>query len=162
MSRDFEEIVLAIANTDQWMLHKFFKTEKPDIDSGIEIVSRKLCLPMDERQALWRQLVSYEQRGSTDEMEWDMHYLVADIARTITLFPGDVLLSGTPAHSRPVQPGDVVEVAITGAPPHLYFEYTVLGFLHGALQVLDPAAERPRRVKGFSAGDATVLYEVRA
>jgi 5-oxopent-3-ene-1,2,5-tricarboxylate decarboxylase/2-hydroxyhepta-2,4-diene-1,7-dioate isomerase len=54
------------------------------------------------------------QHGSTDEMEWDMHYLVADIARTITLFPGDVLLSGTPAHSRPVQPGDVVEVEVDG------------------------------------------------
>src|SRR5580658_9199108 len=40
------------------------------------------------------------QEGSTDEMEWDMHYLVADIARTITLLPGDVLLSGTPANSR--------------------------------------------------------------
>ena len=32
------------------------------------------------------------QDGSTAEMEWDMHYLVADIARTITLCPGDVLL----------------------------------------------------------------------
>ena len=32
------------------------------------------------------------QDGSTDEMAWDMHYLVADIARTITLYPGDVLL----------------------------------------------------------------------
>ena len=50
------------------------------------------------------------QDGSTGEMQWDMHYLVADIARTITLVPGDVLLSGTPANSRPVQPGDVVEV----------------------------------------------------
>jgi 5-oxopent-3-ene-1,2,5-tricarboxylate decarboxylase/2-hydroxyhepta-2,4-diene-1,7-dioate isomerase len=45
------------------------------------------------------------QDGSTDEMQWDMHYLVADIARTITLCPGDVLLSGTPAGSRPVEPG---------------------------------------------------------
>ncbi|GII84910.1 fumarylacetoacetate (FAA) hydrolase [Sphaerisporangium siamense] len=54
------------------------------------------------------------QEGSTDEMEWDMHYLVADIARTITLFPGDVLLSGTPAGSRPVKPGDVVEVEAEG------------------------------------------------
>ena len=54
------------------------------------------------------------QDGSTDEMTWDMHYLVADIARTITLLPGDVLLSGTPANSRPVQPGDVVEVAAEG------------------------------------------------
>ncbi|GII63765.1 fumarylacetoacetate (FAA) hydrolase [Sphaerisporangium krabiense] len=54
------------------------------------------------------------QEGSTDEMEWDMHYLVADIARTITLYPGDVLLSGTPAGSRPVKPGDVVEVEAEG------------------------------------------------
>jgi 5-oxopent-3-ene-1,2,5-tricarboxylate decarboxylase/2-hydroxyhepta-2,4-diene-1,7-dioate isomerase len=54
------------------------------------------------------------QDGSTDEMTWNMHYLVADIARTITLFPGDVLLSGTPANSRPVQPGDVVEVTVDG------------------------------------------------
>src|SRR5262249_15967462 len=52
------------------------------------------------------------QDGSTDEMHWDMHYLVADIARTITLYPGDVLLSGTPAGSRPVRPGDVVEVEV--------------------------------------------------
>jgi 2-keto-4-pentenoate hydratase/2-oxohepta-3-ene-1,7-dioic acid hydratase in catechol pathway len=52
------------------------------------------------------------QSGNTDEMVWDMPYLVADIARTITLEPGDVILSGTPANSRPVQPGDVVEVEV--------------------------------------------------
>ena len=55
-----------------------------------------------------------KQDANTDEMEWDMHYLVADIARTITLLPGDMLLSGTPANSRPVQPGDVVEVEVEG------------------------------------------------
>lgn len=54
------------------------------------------------------------QEGDTGEMAWDMHYLVADIARTITLRPGDVLLSGTPAGSRPVEPGDVVEVEVEG------------------------------------------------
>lgn len=54
------------------------------------------------------------QDGNTSEMNWDMHYLVADIARTITLQPGDVLLSGTPAISRPVYPGDVVEVEVEG------------------------------------------------
>ena len=45
-----------------------------------------------------------KQDDNTDNMEWDMHYLVADIARTITLEPGDVLLSGTPANSRPFSP----------------------------------------------------------
>jgi 5-oxopent-3-ene-1,2,5-tricarboxylate decarboxylase/2-hydroxyhepta-2,4-diene-1,7-dioate isomerase len=63
-----------------------------------------------------RTLVNGEVRqdGSTDEMNWDMHYLVADIARTITLQPGDVLLSGTPAISRTVYPGDVVDVEVEG------------------------------------------------
>ena len=55
-----------------------------------------------------------KQDSTTAEMEWDMHYLVADIARTITLSPGDLLFSGTPAFSRPVQPGDIVEVEVEG------------------------------------------------
>lgn len=55
-----------------------------------------------------------KQDSTTTEMEWDMHYLVADIARTITLVPGDLLFSGTPAFSRPVQPGDIVEVEVEG------------------------------------------------
>ena len=55
-----------------------------------------------------------KQEDNTDNMEWDMHYLVADIARTITLVPGDMLFAGTPANSRPVQPGDVVEVEVEG------------------------------------------------
>jgi 5-oxopent-3-ene-1,2,5-tricarboxylate decarboxylase/2-hydroxyhepta-2,4-diene-1,7-dioate isomerase len=70
----------------------------------------------DFRGKTIRTLVNGEvkQQASTDEMEWDMHYLVADIARTITLLPGDVLLSGTPANSRTVYPGDVVEVEVEG------------------------------------------------
>jgi 5-oxopent-3-ene-1,2,5-tricarboxylate decarboxylase/2-hydroxyhepta-2,4-diene-1,7-dioate isomerase len=63
-----------------------------------------------------RTLVNGEVRqdGNTDEMTWDMHYLVADLARTITLLPGDMIFSGTPAFSRPVQPGDVVTVEVEG------------------------------------------------
>lgn len=63
-----------------------------------------------------RTLVNGEVRqdGSTDEMVWDPHYLIADLARTITLEPGDVILTGTPANSRPVEPGDVVEVEVEG------------------------------------------------
>ena len=55
-----------------------------------------------------------KQDGNTAEMAWDMAALVADLARTITLEPGDVILSGTPANSRPVVPGDVVEVEVEG------------------------------------------------
>ena len=75
-----------------------------------------LVTDWDFRGKQIRTLVNGEvkQDGNTDEMEWDMHYLVADIARTITLLPGDMLLSGTPANSRPVRPGDVVEVEVEG------------------------------------------------
>ena len=70
----------------------------------------------DFRNKMIRTYVNGEvkQEDNTDNMEWDMHYLVADIARTITLVPGDMLFSGTPAFSRPVQPGDIVEVEVEG------------------------------------------------
>lgn len=41
-------------------------------------------------------------------------YQVADVSRLVTLEPGDVLLTGTPANSRPVEPGDVVAVEVEG------------------------------------------------
>ena len=55
-----------------------------------------------------------KQEDNTKNMEWDMHYLVADLARTITLSPGDIIFSGTPANSRPVNIGDIVEVEVEG------------------------------------------------
>jgi 5-oxopent-3-ene-1,2,5-tricarboxylate decarboxylase/2-hydroxyhepta-2,4-diene-1,7-dioate isomerase len=75
-----------------------------------------LVTDWDFRRKRIRTLVNgnVRQDGSTDEMIWDMNYLVADIARTITLMPGDVILSGTPANSRPVEPGDVVDVEVEG------------------------------------------------
>ena len=75
-----------------------------------------LITDWDFRNKTMRTLVNGEirQDGSTDEMAWDMHYLVADVARLITLVPGDIILSGTPAFSRPVEPGDVVSVEVEG------------------------------------------------
>ena len=75
-----------------------------------------LVTDWDFRNKQIRTLVNgiVKQDDNTVNMEWDMHYLVADIARTITLLPGDMLFSGTPAFSRPVEPGDVVEVEVEG------------------------------------------------
>ncbi len=39
--------------------------------------------------------------------------IVADLSRLVTLEPGDVILTGTPAGSTVVQPGDVVEVEVS-------------------------------------------------
>lgn len=49
-----------------------------------------------------------------DETIWGPHYVIADIARHITLLPGDVILMGTPCHSRSIDAGDVIECEITG------------------------------------------------
>ncbi|MBI3366889.1 MAG: fumarylacetoacetate hydrolase family protein [Burkholderiales bacterium] len=61
-----------------------------------------------------------------DETIWGPHYVIADIARHITLLPGDVILMGTPCHSRSVDAGDVVECEITG-----------LGRLSGTVVAID-------------------------
>jgi len=49
-----------------------------------------------------------------DETIWGPHYVIADLAHHITLLPGDVILMGTPCHSRNVDPGETVECEITG------------------------------------------------
>ena len=52
--------------------------------------------------------------GSAADLIWPISYLLADLCRLITLEPGDIVLSGTPANSRPMEPGDVVEVEVSG------------------------------------------------
>src|SRR5262245_53169596 len=54
------------------------------------------------------------QEGSAADLIWSIAYQLADLCRLITLEPGDILLTGTPAHSRPMEPGDVVEVEVSG------------------------------------------------
>jgi 5-oxopent-3-ene-1,2,5-tricarboxylate decarboxylase/2-hydroxyhepta-2,4-diene-1,7-dioate isomerase len=55
------------------------------------------------------------QEATAQDLLFSVAYQLADLCRLITLEPGDVLLTGTPAHSRPMEPGDVVEVEITGS-----------------------------------------------
>jgi 5-oxopent-3-ene-1,2,5-tricarboxylate decarboxylase / 2-hydroxyhepta-2,4-diene-1,7-dioate isomerase len=54
------------------------------------------------------------QEATTDELIFGFGHLVADLSRLMTLEPGDLILCGTPAGSRPVAPGDVVEVEVEG------------------------------------------------
>jgi 5-oxopent-3-ene-1,2,5-tricarboxylate decarboxylase/2-hydroxyhepta-2,4-diene-1,7-dioate isomerase len=54
------------------------------------------------------------QEATAEDLIWPVSYQLADLCRLITLEPGDVVLTGTPAHSRPMEPGDVVEVEISG------------------------------------------------
>ena len=54
------------------------------------------------------------QEATAGDLMFGVAYQLADLSRVITLEPGDVILTGTPANSRPMKPGDVVEVEISG------------------------------------------------
>jgi 5-oxopent-3-ene-1,2,5-tricarboxylate decarboxylase/2-hydroxyhepta-2,4-diene-1,7-dioate isomerase len=118
---DAAEYIAGYTVGNDYGLHDFRDTDAGSMlrvkgSDTLAPVGPGLVTDWDFRNKLLRTYVNGEvkQEDNTDNMEWDMHYLVADIARTITLVPGDMLFAGTPANSRPVQPGDVVEVEVEG------------------------------------------------
>jgi 2-keto-4-pentenoate hydratase/2-oxohepta-3-ene-1,7-dioic acid hydratase in catechol pathway len=54
------------------------------------------------------------QRGRVSEMAWGPVELVEYVSRFITLEPGDLLITGTPAGVAALHPGDAVEVEVSG------------------------------------------------
>ena len=54
------------------------------------------------------------QRGRATEMAFAIPALIAYISTVMTLEPGDLIATGTPAGVGPLAPGDTVEVEITG------------------------------------------------
>ncbi len=71
---------------------------------------------LDPRDLLIRCLVNGEvrQKGRTSRMIFAVPVLIAYISAVMTLEPGDVILTGTPAGVGPLQPGDRVTVEIEG------------------------------------------------
>lgn len=71
---------------------------------------------VDVRQSTVRTFLNGKvvQEAPVEEMVFGIDYQLADLCRHITLLPGDIVLTGTPANSRPMQPGDVVEVEVSG------------------------------------------------
>lgn len=54
------------------------------------------------------------QHASTSLLLWSPAQIVSYISQTMTLLPGDLVLTGTPAGTGPLAAGDVVEVEIRG------------------------------------------------
>ena len=71
---------------------------------------------VDIRKAILRTFVNgaLVQQAAVSEMVWGIDELLADITGHVSLRPNDVVLTGTPWHSRPVFPGDKVEVEVEG------------------------------------------------
>ncbi len=55
-----------------------------------------------------------KQRGNTGDLVFPVPDLLAYISHIMTLEPGDVVATGTPAGVGPLQPGDVVEIELVG------------------------------------------------
>ena len=77
--------------------------------------------------------------------------LIADLSRFMTLEPGDVILTGTPAGANVVGPGDVVEVSLEGAG-------TVTSTVVDAADALKPYGAMPKataEARAFATGIST-------
>ncbi len=92
----------------QWTRGKGFDTFGP--------VGPWVDTAFDPRGCTVRCLVNGQvrQEGNTDLMIYPIARVLAFVTRFMTLEPGDLLLTGTPAGVGPVQPGDVMTVEIPG------------------------------------------------
>ena len=55
-----------------------------------------------------------KQHGRTSQMVFDPAFLIRYISRQMSLMPGDVIATGTPAGVSKLEPGDICEVEIEG------------------------------------------------
>ena len=54
------------------------------------------------------------QAINTSDLLFSCRYLVSYLSQAITLMPGDVIISGTPAGVGPITPGDKIDITIDG------------------------------------------------
>jgi 2-keto-4-pentenoate hydratase/2-oxohepta-3-ene-1,7-dioic acid hydratase in catechol pathway len=54
------------------------------------------------------------QSQRTRDLLFDVDTVVSYISQFVTLRPGDVIYTGTPGTTRPMQPGDIIEVEVEG------------------------------------------------
>lgn len=55
-----------------------------------------------------------KQKGNTADMAFPVGFLIRYISEIMTLYPGDLIATGTPAGVSRMNPGDTVEVEVTG------------------------------------------------
>jgi 2-keto-4-pentenoate hydratase/2-oxohepta-3-ene-1,7-dioic acid hydratase in catechol pathway len=71
-------------------------------------------LGLDDLKVVGRVNGQVRQAASTRDMVFDPGYLVWYVSRVMTLLPGDMISTGTPAGIGPLQAGDEVEIEIEG------------------------------------------------
>jgi 2-keto-4-pentenoate hydratase/2-oxohepta-3-ene-1,7-dioic acid hydratase in catechol pathway len=118
---DLEEVVLGYTNANDltvrdWQVEgrQWFRAKSSDTFCPLgPFIETEV--PDPENLAL-RTWVNGELRqdGRTDDLVFGLGQLLEYLTATVTLEPGDVVLTGTPGGVGPLVPGDVVEVGIDG------------------------------------------------
>ena len=91
---------------NQWGLCKGFDTFSP-IGPWIETEADCSCLEITS----WVN-GQLKQHSNTKHLIFNVPYLVSYISKGMTLYPGDLIFTGTPAGVSPVYPGDIMEMRI--------------------------------------------------
>lgn len=95
---------------EQWTRAKGFDTFCPVGPRLVRVDPRRY----DELEVFCRVNGRERQHGRARDMVFPIPALVAAVSQVMTLEPGDLIATGTPAGVGPLAPGDVVEVEIPG------------------------------------------------
>jgi len=95
-------------NDLQWFRAKASDTFGP--------VGPMIATGLDFNDLLLQTRVNGEVRQSerTSDLLFDVATVVSYVSRYVTLLPGDIIFTGTPGSTQPLEPGDVVEVELEG------------------------------------------------
>ncbi|KAL9410275.1 hypothetical protein AB3S75_044108 [Citrus x aurantiifolia] len=86
-----------------------------DTFTPISSVLPKSAVPDPHNLELWLTVDGeIRQKGSTKDMIFKIPYLISHISSIMTLFEGDVILTGTPQGVGPVKVGQKITAGITG------------------------------------------------
>ncbi len=95
----------------QWTRAKGFDTFCP---AGPGVVPLAELPPLEELEVIGRVNGNERQHGYARDMAFDILTILVYISGIMTLEPGDLIATGTPAGVGPLEPGDTVEVEVPG------------------------------------------------
>ncbi len=115
------EYILGYTIANDFGLHDFRDTDENSMvrvkgTDTLGAVGPDLVMDWDYRNKIIKTYVNdvIVQESNTNEMIWSPEYLLTDLSRSITFNKGDLILTGTPANSRPVDVNSVVKVEVEG------------------------------------------------
>jgi 2-keto-4-pentenoate hydratase/2-oxohepta-3-ene-1,7-dioic acid hydratase in catechol pathway len=116
----YQDVILGLTNSNdvsardyqfkdgQWARAKGFDTFSP---VGPAIVTET---DPTGRAITCRLNGEVRQKSNTDMLIFDVPTLIEFVSRVMTLEPGDIIMTGTPAGPPTMKPGDVIEIEIDG------------------------------------------------